>query len=218
LLTTTLLSTAFTAWCYRHLPVKDFRPYAIGKNLREQMTGIPDEVKFSYQLKNKKSGETKWFDTWPENWDQDWDYVTFDTVVTKKGVEPKIHDFSITDENGNNLAPQLLSDSSAFFMLVSYDLHKTNKGVQPDVNKFASECEKAGIKFFGLTATSPAETDAFRHEVQAMYPYYTCDATALKTVIRSNPGLVLIKAGVVKAMWHHNDFPVFAEVKEEHGL
>ena len=88
---------------------------------------------------------------------------------------------------------------------------KSSKDHQPEINQLVAECDKNKIPVIGLTA-SVAEKEAYRHEVQAMYPYYTTDETALKTIVRSNPGLVLLKEGVVVNMWHHNDVPSFSSL------
>jgi hypothetical protein len=66
-----------------------------------------------------------------------------------------------------------------------------------------------------LTATDEAHFEQFRHETQLAIPYYFADATVLKTIIRSNPGLILLSNGVVKGKWHYNDVPSAAEVKEK---
>ena len=71
---------------------------------------------------------------------------------------------------------------------------------------------KAGINFIGLTSSAPKEVEAFRHKHNSMFNYYYTDGTTLKTMIRSNPGLMLLQKGVVKAMWHYNDLPSFDEV------
>jgi hypothetical protein len=94
-----------------------------------------------------------------------------------------------------------------YFFLVSYDLNKANRAIQPTVNAFASACEKAGIPFIGLTAGTPEAIDEFRHEVQAPYEYYITDATQLKTMIRSSPGLIMMEGSRVIDMWHYNSFP-----------
>ena len=64
-----------------------------------------------------------------------------------------------------------------------------------------------------MTSTPFPETDKFRHEHQNAFPYYTCDATTLKTIIRSNPGIVLLREGTVIRKWHHNDLPSFEELR-----
>jgi triosephosphate isomerase len=139
-------------------------------------------------------------------------------VLVTKGYVPPIHDFNIVDQAATNFTQEFMSAKGYSFILVSYDLKKINRDVLPKVNEFAEACEKAGIKFYGLTSNGAEETDIFRHDVNAMYPFYFCDMTQLKTIIRSNPGLVMIKDGVVTGMWHYHTFPKFDAVKAQYGF
>lgn len=101
-------------------------------------------------------------------------------------------------------------------MVVAYDLTKTNTGAFPEkLNPLAAAAEKAGLDFYAVT-NSKAED--FRHEYQTMYPFYKADATFLKTIIRSNPGVLLWKNGVVVDKWHHKQLPTFEEIDAKHGL
>ncbi len=213
------LSTAFSFYCYMHLPVIDFRPYAIGKNISDGMKVPPGAPQDVYQsiLIYEKDGVAKEFT--PENYpwqDSTWKWKDSKTKLIKEGVKPAIHDFSLSNADGSDYTEDILGNPDYSFMLVEYDLAKADKDVQPEINALANAAEKENIQFIGVTATSPAETDIFRHEVQAAYDFYFCDATALKTIIRSNPGLVLLKKGTVVAMWHYNDIPVFSEVKDKY--
>lgn len=211
-------STAFTWYCYAHLPVKDFRPYAIGKNIREGMTLPPGAVTDSMVMVfiYEKDGKPIEF-TMDQVGDLDSTYKFVDRKDKKirEGDQPHIHDFSINDASGGNHIDEVL-DAEFAFMLVAYDLSKTNEKVQKDVNTFAEACNNKGILFIGLTSTPANETDIFRHEHNAMFDYYFTDATTLKTIIRSNPGLVLLKKGTVVAMWHYNDMPAFEEVNSRY--
>jgi triosephosphate isomerase len=81
------------------------------------------------------------------------------------------------------------------------------------VNDFVALCQKDGVEFIGLTSSSEKEIDDFRHKHNSMYEFYNTDETALKTMIRSNPGLMLLQNGTVVKMWHYNDFPSYDEVK-----
>ena len=96
-------------------------------------------------------------------------------------------------------------------MLIAYDITKTNKEVQKEVNDLANACSKKGIPFLGLTSSTYEAVEEFRHDVQAIYDYHITDETTLKTIIRSNPGLMLLKEGVIINKWHYNDFPSFDE-------
>lgn len=210
-------SFAITLYCYWHLPVVDFRPFKVGANIPENMIGIPDSIKFSYILKSKANGELKEFEQFPENYTEQWDYVEAKQIILKKGVEAPIHDFFVTNiETGEDITDSLLRNPNYSFWLVAYDIKKSDRKAVEKINTLVQECDNAGIQFIGLTASMDNEVADYRHEVQAMYPFYLCDATPLKTMIRSNPGLMLIKNGTVIAMWHYNDFPAYAEVKEKY--
>lgn len=220
-LVSVIASVFFTYCTYAHLPYIDFRPYAIGKNIQQGMTlqpgAITDSVIIVFKYKDKKNGAVKEFtvDGLPENLD-DYEYVDRLDKVIREGDKPKIHDFTIVDASGADYTEDFLNNPDYSFMLVAYDLHKTNTDVQKKINALVDQCEKNKIKFFGLTATAANETDLFRHEYQSMFDYYFCDATALKTIIRSNPGLVLLKKGTVIDMWHYNDFPTWNDVNSKH--
>lgn len=212
-----LLSVYFTYHCLNHLPVKDFRPYAIGKNIMEGMSvpeGAPqDSIVMLFQY---KKGD-QMFEFSPEQLPEDLDQYEFvDRIdkVVRQGYVPPIKDFKISDGADGDYTNQYLSHDGYVFMLVAYDLFKSDTEVQPQINAFAEASQKSKIPFFGITSTSMTDTDKFRHEHQNMFDYYFCDATTLKTIIRSNPGLVLMKKGTVVDMWHYNDFPSFEDFRK----
>lgn len=210
------LSLAFPLYTYNYLPVIDFRPYAIGKNIPEQTKGIPDEVKFYYLLKDKKSGETKEVAQWPENWEQNYDYVSNRTEVTKKGIDPKIKDFSITNMEGSDYTQDIIENPEYNFLLICYDLEKTDKGVFGKINDFATLCKQESVSFSVLTASTKEAVEKFKQDTKTAVDFYNTDGTVLKTMIRSNPGLMLLKAGTVIDMWHYHSFPAYNDVKSKH--
>jgi uncharacterized membrane protein YphA (DoxX/SURF4 family) len=212
------LSTFFSIYCYRHLPFIDFRPYAPGKNIPEGMKVPENAPKDIYQIRlwYEKNGVVKEFTDKNYPWqDTTWKFKDSKNVLVQEGTKPAIHDFSLTDGGGSDYTEDLLKNQDYNFMLVSYDLAKADKGVQPAINEFAMKCERDHIKFIGITATAPSQTDQLRHEMQSPYDFFFCDATALKTIIRSNPGLVLLKKGTVISMWHYNDFPKYDQIKSQ---
>lgn len=218
-----LLTGFFSLYCYWHLPVKDFRPYAVGKSIPDQMRipegAKPDVYESVLVYKNKKTGESKEF-TMAEYtkatylWEDTltWAWEATNNKLVQEGYHPPIHDFSISSPEGEDLTQKIITNPNYNFLLISYDINKADKGVQPKINEFVAQCEKDSIAFVGLAGSSPKEIDNFRHEVNAMYNYYITDQTVLKTMIRSNPGLMLMKNGVVIANWHYNDFPSYEEV------
>lgn len=218
LLSSTLLVSWFTYHCYQHLPVKDFRPYAIGKSIPEGMQLPPGAVKdsvvmvFIYQKNGQKVEFTP---DQIKDVDSTYEFVDRIDKVVRKGDQPPIHDFSIS-RDGEDITQDILQREGYVFLLVCYNINKTDKEVFEKINPFAKECEKNKIPFYGLSASNSSEVDVFRHDVQAAFDFCSTDETTLKTMIRSNPGLILLKKGVVMDMWHYNDFPTFEEFGKKH--
>ncbi|MFN4852863.1 MAG: BT_3928 family protein [Bacteroidota bacterium] len=229
MLLATLLSLWFNIYCINHLPVIDFRPYKIGTDIKKARAippGAPQDVFESRVVYlNKKTGEKKEFTAqelgkasylWEDTATWKWD-TTINKLISE-GYKPPIHDFTISNPDGNDITDSILSTPGFTFLLVAYDINKSDKEVQPKVNALVAACDKARIPFVGLSASAGGVVDKFRHENQSMFPYYFVDETALKTMIRSNPGLILLNQGVVKAMWHYNDFPGAEEISKSYGV
>ena len=209
-------SLGFSVWTYSHLPLIDFRPYKIGTDILEDMK-LPkgaktDSVQMVFIYK-KDGKEIELGMDKVSNLDSTYIFVDRKDKLIRKGDVPKIHDFSITDADGNDFAEDWLATPGYKFLLIAYDLEKTNMKIQDKISHFAENCERDKFPFAGLTASTAPMADSLRHSVQAMYPYYFCDATALKTMVRSNPALALLKGSKVIAYWHHNDFPEYRDVK-----
>lgn len=212
--------TWFTMHCYQHLPVKDFRPYAIGKNISEGMKLPPGAVTdslvmmFIYEKEGKKYEFTV---DQIAGVDSTYKFVDRIDKLIRKGDKPPIHDFSITGPDGE-ITTDVLNHDGYYFLLVCYDINKTDVEVMQKVAVFAAECEKNKIPMIGLSASDPALVEKFRHTHQLAFPFCSTDETTLKTMIRSNPGLMLLRKGTVMDMWHHNDFPDFATFTKKHPL
>ena len=216
----TFFCFAFVYHTYNHLPMKDFRPYAIGKSIPEGMKtcdelGLPCPEKIDYFLvRNKETGEEK------QVLSLDWDWQTDDFVSNTgksleiEGYEAPVHDFSISID-GADYTESILSSDYAF-LVVAYNLSKTDKDAWSQVNDLAAGAERIEVPFITMSASSDEMIEEFRHEVQAAYPFYFTDETTLKTIVRSNPGVLLLKKGTIIGKWHHNDFPTFEEIKQNH--
>src|SRR6476620_6737585 len=185
-----IASTAFPLYTYNYLPVKDFREYKIGTDMYK---AIHPQVKYFYMLKNKKSGEQKEFDHWPPDWEKDWEYVSNRTENAEKDVKPIIG-FFMKNEYGEDYTDEFLQKEGYKFLLVEYDLDKANKDVQGKIKDFAEVCALNRIEFAGLTSSDSITTLQFKKAYGINYPIYiNPDDVPLKTMIRSNPGLVLLK-------------------------
>jgi hypothetical protein len=205
-------STVFPIYTYALIPVVDYRPYAVGKNILEQTTGTPDETKFFYILKDKATSELIDVDYWPENWTEKYVYIESHTEIIKKGIEPEIKDFVITDFNGDDYTEEIISNPNNNFLLICYNIDLTNTKVFEKINEFVKECNDKGIDFIALTASTEEEVAFFKKETNSNIKFYNCDGTVLKTMIRSNPGLMYLKDGVVNGKWSYNSFPIFSNL------
>ena len=195
------------------LPAFDFRPYKAGNYLPELMEGIPDEVEYTFVYENTNTGEQQEFDVSNLPKGDEWKFVERKEKIIKKGVPAKIANFYISDE-GEEISDEILHREGYSLWVIAYDLDKSEKEVFEDhLNPLAEKAEAADIPFFVLTSNPE---DEFRHEVQAAYPFYYGDAIFLKTIIRSNPGLMLVKDATVVAKWHHSEIPSFEEIQNKY--
>ena len=212
LTTSTALFTIFSLYCLWHLPVKDFRAYKVGANLPELMK-IPDgapmpEYLTVFTLKNKTTGELKEFENnLPGDYAQNWTYVDRTDKMISEGYKPPVKDFSASDAQGNEYTDLLLENPAPMLWVISHNVGKANKKSQKQIVELAKNLESKGVMTVGLTASAEGDLNNFVKEHGIEYAFYFMDATTLKTIVRSNPGLVLVKNGVVLGKWHHNDIP-----------
>ena len=206
---TLLFIIVSSAWCLYTLPLFDFRPYHVGADLRKGME-IPPGAKqpqFETTFVLSKNGETREFTL--ENYpDSTWTFVDSKTVQTEEGYVPPIHDFSIEDpNNGDNITTEVLNRKGYTFLLISPFLEHaddTNFGAIDQIYEYA---KRHNVPMMCLTASGDAAISRWQDLTGAEYPFYITDGTTLKTMIRSNPGLMLIKDGVVINKWSHNALP-----------
>jgi triosephosphate isomerase len=132
--------------------------------------------------------------------------------MIREGDKPAIHDFSITSPDGTDYTDQILNYNGYYFFLVMYDLDKSNKSVFGKVNDFTRLCKQEKVPIIALTASSD-QIESFKKETGSDIDFYLTDGTTLKTMIRSNPGLMLLKKGTVIEMWHYHSFPSYSDLK-----
>lgn len=198
-----------TIYCYRHLPIFDFRPYYVGADIRQGME-IPEgkePTEFETRFVLQKDGVEKEFTL--ENYpDSTWTFVDSKTVVKKKGYEPPIHDFSmIRYEDGEDITEQVLADERYTFLLVAHQLEQASDSRIDLINELYDYCLEYGYAFYCLTSSSDEDILKWQEDTGAEYPFCLMDNITLKTMVRSNPGLILLKKGVVIHKWNVVDFP-----------
>lgn len=215
----------FQYWTLVHLPIKDYRAYAIGSDIyqktrsAEELGLDPPKYVNVYVLKNVHTGEVKEMDSdtylAQKMWeDKSWE-IQKDLTYSKKvsdGYEPKIKDFNPTTQDGEEVLDELLQ-YERLFLLVSNRLDQFNLKTINKVNEFAKQAEADGAKFYGISGTSGEELEEFRFTHQTPFDFLVNDGTELKIIIRSNPGLVYLEKGVVKNMWAGVDIPDYAKQK-----
>jgi len=203
-------------YSYRHLPFIDFRPYHIGANIQDGML-IPDGApadEYKSIFKYEKDGVIKEFDESNYPWqDSTWKYVDVQQIKIKEGYKAPIHDFSISNEMFGDITDQVLNDASYTFLLVSRHLNEIDLDSQKQINELASWANNQAYNFICLTASTDDEIRAFKEKQGATYEFYATDEIQLKTMIRSNPGLILLQNGTILNKWHWRDIPKTTEIK-----
>jgi len=188
-----------------HLPLIDFRAYKIGNNLLEEMN-VPDDAEkatYKYQWKFNKGGEQVVIENAGAYPQAEGEFVGVETQLISEGFKPRIPDFSIY-RNGENIAQEILSNEN-LVLIVAYDLHKTEKEGFTAIKELTDAALKMGYKVIGLTASG----DDLKQEITAAYDlkfdFYQSDETVLKTIVRSNPGILILKNATVTQKKHWFD-------------
>ncbi len=220
-----LFSLGFPIYAIRNLPPLDFRAYKIGNNIKEKMKkgeGYQDAViETGFIYENLKTGEKKHFDLKNYPWQDtlNWKWFATDNVVVKEAQSPpKITDFTVNTFDGVNITDSILNDKNYSFWLIMHDINLTanNETLIAKINDFYKLATQSGYKIIALTASSAADVDKFKHTHNVLVDFAMVDGTVLKTMIRSNPGLILVKDGAVIMNWHHNNFPTFSDAKQKY--
>lgn len=210
------ISLGICTYGYTHLPFIDFRPYKIGNNITEGMQ-IPDDApmdEYETTFVYAKDGIEKEFtlENYPAD-DSTWVFVRQNSVLVKQGYVPPIHDFSIVTEQGD-ITDIVLETPGYTLLVISHKLEKVATNAIPQVNQILSWAEQHDIACYWLTSSYQDQVDAFRQRYQVTVPFGATDDITLKTIVRANPGLVLLRQGTVVAKWHCNQLPELSEINQ----
>ena len=196
-------------YCLGNLPVLDFRPYKIGTDIKAGME-IPEGAKpsvFETRFVLEKDGKRQEFtlDNYP---DSTWVFVEARTVLKEKGYEPPIHDFSMMElSTGEDITDSVLADKGYTFLLVAHRIENADDGNIDLINEIYDYSVEHGYKFYALTSSPEEAIEEWCDQTGAEYPFCQMDDITLKTIIRSNPGLLLIKDGIILNKWADNQIP-----------
>ncbi len=209
-------------WSFNHNPIIDFRPYKVGVNISAGMK-IPkdapaDVYRSTFYYRNLKTNKIRKFNDHNYPWQDtlNWKFERMDpSVLIKKGYSPPIHDFVIQTAEGEDVKDFFLQDDNYLFVVVAYDLSKSSMKNQNTLNDLSTWAKEQGYKFICLTSSTGSVLDSFKERAKPTYDFYFGDEITLKTIIRSNPGLLLLKKGTILAKWHFNDIPSPDKVQNE---
>lgn len=205
----TLFILTIAGYSLYKLPPFDFRPYHVGANIKEGMQ-IPtdaEQPQFETTFVMEKNGEVREFtiDNYP---DSTWIFIDSKTVQISEGYVPPITDFSITTaDTGEDITDSVLNYKGYTFLLIAPHLENADDSNLDLINQIHDYAVEYGYRFYCLTASGKEGIDYWTNITGAEYQYYHTDEITLKTIVRSNPGLVLLKDATVISKRSHNDLP-----------
>jgi len=206
----------FTNYNINHLPLIDFREWKTGTNMEPEGGG---EAKIYLIYKNKETGEEKEFFSkdlpWQDSiWMAQWEFV--DQRIDDSEVL-KVHDLIIESETGEDLTGIFIGNPDFQFLLIADDIESTDRESFDKVKPLFGEAIANDYSFIVITSSLPEVVSSFREDLflDDELEFYYGDDTVLKSMVRANPGLILMKGGVVIEKWHYNDFPTYQEFVNE---
>ena len=204
ILATVILSFFVGVYAVKHLPFIDFRAYRIGNNIPEQL--IPAEQPIIEYIFEKGGEETKSTKYLPA--EEGYVYKS-SRVTNEEKIKPKITDYMVTTPEGEDLTQATFQGPK--LLLVIVDVRKAAVENIVAIRTLTEDLD-GKVDCIILTSSSSEQMETFRHENQLAVPYAFADATVLKTILRSNPGISLWNNGTVLGNWHHNDTPTSKEI------
>jgi uncharacterized membrane protein YphA (DoxX/SURF4 family) len=190
----------------KYLPLIDFLPYKPGVNIAEGMKipqGVPSD-KYETTFIYEKDGVEKEFtlENYPAS-DTSWKFIDQKSVLVKKGYQPPIHDFSISIGDGSDITDQILSDKGFTLLLISKKLEEAKASRLEAGFDLGNYCIENGISFYVVTASGSDIVNKFNNGPV----FCTADETTLKTIVRANPGYLLISNGNIAGKWSWANVP-----------
>lgn len=196
------------SFCYyvlMHLPLFDFRPYKVGNNIAEKMR-MPEDAKqpvYQYVWKFNQDGKERLITNNGAYPQVDGEFVGVETKLLEEGYVPPIHDFVIEGAEGD-ITQDVLS-APKVLLIIAYNLRSTEKEGYKAVKRLSDEAVKKGYRVVGLTASGSDAQEALKEKYELEFDFYQADETALKTIVRSNPGILVLEKGTITQKKHWFD-------------
>ncbi|WP_019039165.1 BT_3928 family protein [Psychroflexus tropicus] len=188
-----------------HLPAIDFRPYKIGTHIPDAMS-FPEDAKeavYEYRWTFQADGEEQIIVTSGNYPEAAGEFMGVETELVSEGYTPPIHDFSLIKNDEDHLDE--LMDEEKLLVIVAYNLSETENEGWNTIKSAINQAEKSGYKVIGLTASGDKAIDNFKDQFELNFDFYFADETAIKTIVRANPGIVEIQKGIITNKLHWND-------------
>ncbi len=206
LLLTGIVFILFVFYNFKYLPVVDFRPYKTGTNIMEDMI-IPDNApvdEYEISLIYMKDGKKKEFtiENYPSD-DTSWVFTDQKSTLISRGYKPPIYDFSLVDPYGMDLTALILNEPGITILMISTKLSDASLNNLEQGFEIGFECLAAGINFYVVTSSSPDDIINYENGLT----FLSADETTLKTIVRANPGYLLLKEGVIVKKWAARTLP-----------
>ena len=209
------LSAIFTFYCLYYLPIKDFRPYQVGNDIQEQME-LPEDAKETiyenvFFYKNTETGEIHEFvgaGDLPSG--DEWEFEDREDKLIQEGDEPPIWNFSLYNRSGDEVTDDFLNQNGYKLMIVQHDLNSSNRSGQEKINELTRELNSEfnnGDNIWALTSSGDETIEQYIFENDVPYDFYTADPVMLKTIVRSNPGVLLLNGNKILGKWPSTNVP-----------
>lgn len=186
----------------RYLPIIDFRPYAVGKNIPEGMV-FPENAERSVYEDTwiyAVDGEERTFTTEEKPWTiEGATFVDRKTRTLKEGYVPPIHDFTM-ERDGEDIT-EFLMEKEKLMLIVVYNLRLANEKGLEKIKILSERALENGFTVFCFSASTQEDFDKVKAEYNFDFDLLFCDETTLKTIVRSNPGIVTLNKGTITGKW-----------------
>jgi uncharacterized membrane protein YphA (DoxX/SURF4 family) len=207
------LFIAFSGYNYLHLPMLDFREWKVGNDMEPDNRG---EAKIYLTFRNTSTGEEQEFLSpdypWQDSaWMANWEFV--DQRIDDSEVI-RAHELLIENEEGQDVTDAFISNPDFQLLVIAYDLEAAHVGSFKKIETLYKHADREGISLIVITSSLPSTVKKFRQGLDPNLEFYYADDIALKTMIRANPGLMMLKDGIVLGKWHFNDLPSYEELSE----
>ncbi len=204
----------YAIYCIVCLPVYDFRPYKIGTNLREAVAGASQQPKFDVTIIYEKDGQTLTLNAEDDDPDSTWTYVET-RRIPRANTNLAVADFYVTNAENEDITSDILLDDSYTFLLIIPDLRHADEDCINKVNAIYEYTQDNQLGFYCLTASSDIRDQRYwRDHTGAEYDCSLAEERMLKTVVRGQPGLVLLHDGIILKKWSNYNLPEEEELKE----